>query len=217
MVRDLGSEEGPGERPGPSCNVCPRSGRLPGIVIEHEGPAPAGLFPWGTIRSWNVGSLSDLSGPLFLRRPAPRCAPQSHHISRESAPLSRKVKVLGPNMRLQCGVDSGSLTIRRTGEAMPYLLGRVHITGQDLHQCAPSPKYGKQRTSRHFVAFAVSPADFRIACLLNAIESARPGLALGASCRPGSGAVLLAAKVGCSVYAGRASRRMLTPRRAAPA
>jgi hypothetical protein len=40
-----------------------------------------------------------------------------------------------PNMRLQRGGGGDPLTFRRVGEAMVYLLWRIHVTGQDLHQC----------------------------------------------------------------------------------
>jgi hypothetical protein len=49
-------------------------------------------------------------------------ARQSHHISRENAPLSRKVKVVRVNIRPQRGRDGGPLTFRRVCEAMPYPL-----------------------------------------------------------------------------------------------
>jgi hypothetical protein len=72
-------------------------------------------------------------------------ARQRHHIGRESAPLSREVKVLRANIRLQRGRNGGPLTFRRVDEATLYLFWRVHVTGQYLHQCVSLRKISGSR------------------------------------------------------------------------
>ena len=48
------------------------------------------------------------------------------------------MEVLRANVRLQRIGAGDPLTFRRIGEAVLYLLWRIHVTGQDLHQCVSS-------------------------------------------------------------------------------
>ena len=108
------------------CAVFVRSGRRGGLCSFFDFAAGIGRTACRSARALLVHATPSLA-----------LARQSHHISRENARLSCKLDVLRANMCLERSDGGHPLAFRRVGEAMLYLLWRVHVTGQYLHECVP--------------------------------------------------------------------------------